>query len=266
MDTDTEEAGTERLTEFERVICYDTLPRVTSKTTLGLVALYALLAVGSILATVHGVRTDDVAWTTWGTIAFAVVVVGGIVGFLGRSVLSAVRMRAALAEAQRMPDVESTFDELPSPFAGHTLVRFDQRDGGKRDITNNRGEPLYRAVVESPTQWRLENSEGRELATIQARGHSGSFSLNTGAPPEVVVIREGEETGRARRQSTLFTDHVEITGPSQPAGPLVFAAGSLFDDETLVGRIYAIRGYLYMDVRTEYLDDGLLGFFITMLR
>lgn len=263
---DGEERRQERLTEFERVICYDTLPRVATTTTLSLIAGYTAVAIAAFLAMAYGVRTDNAEWRTWGTIAFAVIVVGGIIGFLGRSMMSSVRMRAALAEAQRVPDVESSFDELPSPFAEHTLMRYDQRQADGRIITDNRGDVLYKAVPESGTAWRLENSQGRTLARIDAEGHSSSFLLSAGTPPRFTISRDGETTGKVERTSGLRADRVEIEGPKQPAEPLVFSAGSLWDGDDLVGRVYSIRGFLYLDIQTKYLDDAVLAFYIGMLR
>ena len=40
--------------------------------------------------------------------------------------------------------------------------------------------------------------------------------------------------------------------------------GNIYLDKMLVGRMYALRKSLYLDIETEHLDKGILGLFITM--
>jgi hypothetical protein len=67
------------------------------------------------------------------------------------------------------------------------------------------------------------------------------------------------------RQFSFGPGRVDIRGEKQLARPLVFRTGGLYDNGALVGRVYDLRNYLYLDVRQSYLDDGLLAFYICML-
>lgn len=257
----------ERLTEFERAVCYDTLPQVTRPVTLGLIALYALLLIASFLVMAYGLRTDHPRWEVWGPRIFAIVVILGIVGFTLRAIANSVRKRAALAEAGVMPNVESGFDALPDPFAGHALLRFyrDQASGA-RLVTGNRGEIVYTVVKrEAGGAWDIQDPAGERVFRVEAAAPSRSFSFDAGTPSALRILRGDAESGSVSRRWSLGPGRVEIIGLRQPAKPLVFRAGGIFDGEVLVGRIYSIRNYLYLDVKQSYVDDGLLAFYFCML-
>lgn len=257
----------ERLTEFERAVCFDTLPQVTRPVTLGGIAAYTVLLGGAVFALAYGVRTDQAAWKAWGAGAVGIVVVGGLVGFTYLATTNAVRRRAALAKAGEVPNVESGFDELPDPFAGHALLRFYRESGaGPKVVTGNRGETVYTAESrESGGAWDVLDPAGERVFRVEAAAPSRSFSFDAGTPSALRVIRGDHETARVLRRWSLGPGLVEISGERQPGKPLVFRSGGLFEGEVLIGRIYSIRNYLYLDVKQSYVDDGLLAFYFCML-
>ncbi len=256
----------ERLTEFERAVCYDTLPQVTRPMTLGVIAAYAVVLFVAFVSMAYGIRSNEAAWKSRGAGAFALVVVGGLVGFTYRATANAVRRRAALVEAGEVPNVESGFDELPDPFAGHALLRYYRQTGGERIVTGNRGETVYTIVPRDSGQaWNAQDPAGEVAFRVEATAPSRSFSFDAGTPAALSVLRNGAECARVARRWSLGPGRVEISGERQPAKPLVFRSGGLFDGEALVGRIYSIRNYLYLDVKQSYVDDGLLAFYVCML-
>jgi len=256
----------ERLTEFERAVCYDTLPQVTRPVTLGAIAVYTLVLIVSFLVMAYGVREDEAAWKTWGAAAFGAVVVIGLVGFTYRAMANAVRRRTALLKAESVPNVESGFDELPDPFAGHALLRYYRQRGGNKIVTGNRGEIVYTIVSrEAGRAWAAQDPAGEAAFRVEAGAPSRSFSFDAGTPAVLTVVKNGTECARVARRWSLGAGRVEIAGERQPAKPLVFRSGGLFDGEALVGRIYSIRNYLYLDVKRSYVDDGLLAFYVCML-
>ncbi len=256
----------ERLTEFERAVCYDTLPQVTRPVTLGAIAAYTLVLILSFLVMAYGVRTNQASWKSWGAGAFAIVVAGGLIGFTYRATANAVRRRAALAEAENVPNVESGFDELPDPFAGHALLRYYRQTSGERIVTGNRGETVYTITARDAGQaWNAHDPAGEVAFRVESAAPSRSFSFDAGTPAALCVVRNGAECARVSRRWSLGPGRVEISGERQPAKPLVFRSGGLFDGEVLVGRIYSIRNYLYLDVKQSYVDDGLLAFYVCML-
>lgn len=257
----------ERLTEFERAICYDTLPRVTSPLTLGLIISYTILLAISFAAMVYGLYNDHSVYKTYGTWAFSIVVFVGLSGFVYRALANAIRERAALAEAERLPNVESGFDELPDPFEHHALIRYYRHQGDKSKVlTGNKGETLYHATCGNGGHtWEIVDPAGEPVVSVEARGPTQSFSFNSGTPRRAVVFRQDDETGEILRHFSFGAGRVEILSRRKPERPLVFRNGGLYDGAELVGRVYAMRNYLYLDVRRTYLDDALLGFFVAML-
>lgn len=263
----TPDPKSERLTEFERCVCYDTLPQVTRPVTLGLIALYTLLLIASFLLMAYGLRADHPRWELWGPRLFGLTVALGLVGFTLRAIADSVRKRAALAEAGVMPNVESGFDALPDPFAGHALLRFYREPGsGSRTVTGNRGEIAYTIVPrESGNAWDVQDPAGERVFRVEAAAPSRSFSFDAGTPSALRIFRGEQESGRVTRHWSFGPGRVEIAGLRQPAKPLVFRGGGIFDGEALVGRIYSIRNYLYLDVKQSYVDDALLAFYFCML-
>lgn len=257
----------ERLTEFERAVCYETLPHVLTPLTLRIILLYTLALAAAFLLMAYGLREDHPVWKPWGNRIFAVVVGLGLVGFIYRALRNAVRVRSALAQAGGMPNVESGFDDLPDPFAGHALLRYHRTGRAvEKMITGNKGETVYIAKrILGEHGWEVQDPAGELVFRIEASRPPRSFSFDWGVPSQFRVMRGDVQTGVIDRRFSLGPGRVEITGERQPGKPLVFRAGELNDGNALVGRIYDLRNYLYLDVRQSYLDDALLAFYICVL-
>ena len=257
---------TERLTEFERAVCYDTLPRFTRPLAPGVVFAYAGLLIASFLVLAYGLRKDLDAWKLWGAVSLSVVVFAGIVGFLYRALYYAIRQRRALLSANEMPNVESGFDALPDPFASHTLLRYHRVDKSEtKTLTGNKGEVVYTATRIPDHGWEVHDPAGDVLLTIRASRPPRSFSFDWGVPSQFHVVSGDTLLAEIERPRTLGRGRVEIRSQRQPQRKIVFRDGGLFDGDDLIGRIYIIRNYLYLDVRQSCLDDAVLGFFICML-
>mgnify|MGYP006908256412 CR=1 FL=1 len=256
---------TERLTEFERAVCYDTLPHITHPLTFRVVFTYTLVLILAFVAMAYGVRTDIAAWKTWGSIAFAVVVVAGIIGFVYRALFNAVRQRAALVQAQEMPNVESGFDLLPDPFAGHALLRYYRvADTDAKTVTGNRGETVYAAQRTGAHNWEIRDPAGELILTVSASRPPRSFSFDWGMPSQYRATRNGDTVAELERPVSFGPGRVEIRN-LKTGETTQFRDGGLYDNEALVGRIYDIRNYLYLDIRQSRLDDATLAFYIAML-
>jgi hypothetical protein len=78
------------------------------------------------------------------------------------------------------------------------------------------------------------------------------------------VLRNGEPVAEIERRLTIGPSCVEIRN-LQTGETIEFRDGGIYDGEALVGRIYDIRNYLYLDVRQSRLDDAVLGFYVAML-
>ncbi len=257
----------ERLTEYERAICYSTIPRVTHPLTLGLIIAYGFVVLASLILMAFGLNTEHDVWSRWGPIAFGLTVVVGIVGFLARAVVNQVHERAALAEAEALPNVDSGFDQLPDPFEGHVLLRYSRHyEGDTVDITDNRGRTVY-VVIRSHGGRRLELQDPSGIALLTVEGPRGqhSFTFDMGVPRHLVVTRGDQETAELKRRFNFGTATVDISCTQNGAQDYVFRAGGFYKGDELLGRIYFIRNYAYLDLRKTALNDGNLVLFAAMM-
>lgn len=263
---DASHAKPERLTEFERAVCYDTLPQFTRPLANGVVFGYAGLLIGSFLVLAYGVREDLNPWKLWGAALLGATVSAGIVGFLYRALYYAIRQRNALLSAHEMPNVESGFDELPDPFASHTLLRYCRV--GKlenKTLTGNRGETVYTATRTTGHGWDVHDPAGELVFTIRASRPPRSFSFDWGVPSQFHVLRGDTVVAEIERPRTIGRGRIEIRSQEKPARAIVFRDGGFFDGDDLFGRVYVMRNYLYLDVRKSCLNDAVLAFFVCML-
>ena len=261
------DAHEERLTEYERAICYSTIPSVTHPLTVGLIIAYGFVVLGSLVLMVFGLRTEHAVWERWGAIVFGLTVVVGIFGFLARAVVNQVHERAALAEAEALPNVDSSFDELPDPFEGHVLLRYSRHhDGDTVDITDNRGRTVY-IVVRSHggRHWEIRDPSGIALLTVEAPQGQYSFVFDAGVPRRLIVTRGDQETADLKRRFNFGTATVDISCTQNGAQDHVFRAGGFYKGEELLGRIYFIRNFAYLDIRKAALNDGNLVLFAAMM-
>jgi hypothetical protein len=256
----------ERLTEFERAVCFDTLPHITRPVTLGLIFGYTLLLAATFAAMIYGQLNDAPSWKRWGTLLFVVVACAGIVGFIYRALFYAIRQRNVLLSAQDMPNVESGFDELPDPFASHALLRYYRCDKtSPKIITGNKGETVYTATRDGRHGWEVHDPAGELVFAIRASRPPRSFSFDWGVPSQFHVMRGDKHLAEIERPLTFGPGRVEIRCENQDRRVVQFREGGLFENDALIGRIYAMRNYLYLDVRQSCLDAAVLAFFISML-
>ncbi len=257
----------ERLTEYERAICYSTIPSVTYPLTFGLIIGYGFIVLASLLLMVYGLNTEHAVWERWGPITFGLTVVVGVVGFLARAVVNQVHERAALSEAEALPNVESSFDELPDPFEGHVLLRCSRHhEGDTVEITDNRGRTAYVAVrSHGARHWELRDPSGITLLTVEAPRDQHSFAFETGVPRHLIVTRGDQKTAELKRSFNFGTATVDISCTQNGAQDYVFRAGGFYRGDELLGRIYFIRNYGYLDLRKSALNDGNLVLFAAMM-
>jgi len=258
----------ERLTEYERAICYSTIPNVTNPLTYGAIAGYALLLIGASFLMVYGLRTEESIWDPWGMVVFGVVVVLGIMGFLARAIANQVQERSALAEAETLPNVESGFDALPDPFEGHSLLRHTRRfAGASLEVHDNRGRMVYSVAKSTSGQaWDVSDASDHVIMTITAGNDDRSFDLSAGTPSGVSVSRDDRDTAKVTRRPGFGSGVVDVRSKMPADEDLVFRAGGFYKGSELVGRIYFIRAYAYLDIRKTALNDGSLALFLTMIR
>ncbi|MBI5090974.1 MAG: hypothetical protein HZB26_00855, partial [Candidatus Hydrogenedentes bacterium] len=195
---DRSEPNPGRLTDFERAICYYTLPATDSRVTTGLVLTFALILFEALAALTYGLLQPDHfhnVYTVVGTWSLGVMIVFGLVVFTGRALANEVRRRRTLALAQRMPEPGDLDDDsIPDPFARHKLLRIAQGSATPIACTDNDGLLHYTIEAEPSSGWtNIKNAEGVEHLRINVRKTNTSFSLTEDETPSQTDVYAGAE-------------------------------------------------------------------------
>lgn len=254
------------LSAFERAVCYYTLPKVTSSVTVGLIGAYLACFFEAVALLCYGVVAQDARYVKWGLVAVAGIVILGLVAFTGRALLSEVKRRKTMRLAKTLPDVSEQATDLPDPFADHLLVR--RPFGGKATTfacTDNAGNPLYSAASgKHGRQWVVTGPEGAEALRVRASKRPRSFSIWGGMPSRLTVYAGPDEVARFRRRFSLSGPCYTIDCLRPEPKRYLYRSGGFFDDKRLVGRIYNIRGWLYLDVENTESSKAFLALFVSI--
>lgn len=258
---------TERINEYERAVCYYTLPKVTHSVTTGLILVYILCLLEAFAALGYGFLFSKDGWTKAGAYSLLGIVILGIVGFLMRAIRNQVLQRTNLAQAQNAPDPSPDLRDVPDPFSSHFLLR------GPRNplenpciLTDNEGNALYSVEQTiAANKWVISTPEGEEIVRVRGTRGMVSFNLDSAIPKRLHVLANGEEIGvlehRRSLRSTLYS--ARMKGKNEQAFRIEGRA--IYVGEKLCGRIYFLRNSLYLDVKKSAFNDVLLGFFAVMV-
>lgn len=266
----------DHLSEFERAVCYYTLPKVTSPVTLGLIVAYAVCFLEAAGVMVYGLVQDSMrdegqatvsAWTKWGTVALVAIIIFGIVAFLFRAFMNDLRQRRMLATARGVPDAIVETEDVPNPFGGHLLIRYPRHPTSReRSIMDNDGHVLYTVVEETHGKnWSIAPADGEGVLSVKSSSRGVSFGFDRGTPAELRVLRDDKEVAHVKKRFSFATPSVIISASEPEPHEIVARGRSLYHNERLIGRIYYIRRYLYLDIEKDRLNDGILGFFVAMV-
>ena len=257
-----EQNGEEHLTEYERAVCYYTLPRVVRPVTFGLIIAYAVCLAEAAAALFIGLLIENQTWTVAGAFATAAIVLFGLLVFMMRALVNELRQRSALAEARDVPDALEDNEDFPDPFAGHLLLKRPS-DARGRLYACTEEDHTIRYFVASNTdgrRWNVRTPQDSEVCTVtrMRRWTDIGFRIR-------FQVRRGEETrGRIVREAGLTAPHAHVYDLSgEEQREYIVRDNGIFFGGTLVGRIYALRGAHYLDIEREHFNDALLAHFVT---
>lgn len=261
----------ERLTEYERAVCYYTLPKIVHPLTLGLMGVYAVCLTESVGVLVYGVISERDGVRTLGAAAMAAVVVMGVVTFTLWALLNETRQRWALAGARRLaeraPDPPETVPEsdIPDPFAGHLLIRRPlPTPGDLFACTDNDGTVAYFVEVEAGQNiWRIKDAQENDVVQVEVEAPAGSFFMG-GAPGQLSVYRGPDEIARIERRFSLAAPKVSVRCSRPRPSKYALIRDGVYHDGSLVGRVYELHQSLYLDIEKEAFHDAILGLFVTL--
>ena len=169
----------ERLSDYERAVCYYTLPRIIHPITFSLVVVYTICLLEALGVLTYGLLWDKDSIARMGAIALAGIVVFGIVAFTLRALTNEVRQRRLLAMAHNAPDTESNAQDVPDPFTDHILLRHPLHNRGDLfPCTDNDGNLAY--FVESAGSspwWRVRDAQDNEVIRVRILATASSFSF-----------------------------------------------------------------------------------------
>ena len=255
----------EHLTSYERAVCYYTLPKVVAPVGYGLVAAYIVCLLEAVGVLLYGWLWQNDAFTRWGIIAVGAMIGFGVLAFLARAFLNDVRERQLLKGGEILSDHDFDRGDVPDPLANNEILCFSLRDSGnERIIKDNDGVVRYTVKPGSAPRSKVVTSpDGSSLTLCQARRllGLGIFGDNGGTTR---VLRADSLVATIRRRIG-FSDPVVRIESSPPGNESFLVKNrSLYVGDRLIGRVYYVRGYVYLDVEREQFHDGILGFFASM--
>lgn len=257
----------DRITEYERAVCYYTLPRLTYPLTSGLIGIYFFVLIEAFILLAYGFFSDAHDIMELGLYGAPFMVVLGIVVFTGRSLLNQYRTRKVLAEAADAPKVDLEDSEvagIPSPFESHLLVqRPAEPDSDCFECRNAIGNLLY-TVTRKGDLLVVMDEEGVEIMQVRIDRYSRSFSLSEAAPGRVSVLVDGEVTATLRRKFALNEPTTLILCPGPAPREYHIRKGSIYFGTVMVGRIYELRKHMYLDTEKKSHHPALLAAFLVM--
>lgn len=256
----------DHLSDYERAVCYHTLPRTAHPLTLGLIVAYAVCLMEAVAAIGVGVYLERPVWLQTGAICFVGLILFGIVAFTLRAFLNDLRARRALAATVGVPDARESASDFPDPFANHVLLHHPSHTRGTLfSLTDDHESGKYIVeVAPSHMGWRIrEVDSGQEIRVGVEKG-GRSFRFGGVLPALAKVYRDGQEVALLRRPFTLSDLEVEIQSIRPSGVTLQLRNKGFFADNRLVGRVYNRRGSCYLDIDRAYFNEGVLAYFVTM--
>jgi len=258
----------EHLTQYERAVCYYTLPRVTRPLTYGLIVAYGVCLAEALGATVFGVLTGSRVWTVAGTVCLVAMVVFGMVVFTLRTFLNELRQRRALADARAVPDAVDS--DLPDPFAGHLLLRHPRDDLGHMFTCctdpPEREYRVRRVGSRRSRAWEIDLPEGGAPCVVRQLGAPPSFSFGGSPCGNLLVSRDGVELARiTSRGFSLSGDRTDVRVFDPEDMRYRIEHRCIYHADRLVGRIYFLRRSLYLDIENDHFNLGILAYYAVAL-
>lgn len=256
----------QRLTPYERAVCYYTLPRVIHPVTLGLIVAYAVCILEAVAALAYGVVTGHTLYATVGGYALAGMILFGLVVFFFRALLNDIRQRRALADARAVPERSSSAAGLPDPFADHLLLARPRDNRGSlfAVTANDSTIEYYVAPGGARGTWRIRTAAEAEVCEVRALSGPRSFRFGAALPARLGVYRHGQEIARIVRGFGLFRPRVAISMTDSPALRYAVRDFGIYLEGALIGRIYFLRNSYYLDMQRARFNEGILAYFVTV--
>ncbi len=258
----------DHLTQYERAVCYYTLPRVTRPLTYGLIVAYTLCVAEALGAVLFGLLSGSRIWTVAGTACLVGMIIFGMVVFTVRTFLNDLRQRRVLAEARNVPDPVDS--DLPDPFAGRLLLCHPRDDQGSYFTCTEEDTGTEYRVRQIPGRgrraWTIETSGGETVCQVHLLGGPRSFYFGGSANGNLMVSRDDVELARVTtRGFSLTSDRTDVRLLKPQETFYRIQRRCIYHEDRLVGRIYFVRRSLYLDIELEHFNPGILAYYAIAL-
>ncbi len=264
----------EPLGDYERVVCYYTLPNVISPVTFGTICIFVVFLLQTVAAVAYGWYAGSDRWLWGGLIAMLWLIAAGSVAFLARAFINEMRERQALAQAHGIHDsVAPTDSGIPDPFAEHILLRHPVAARGRLFACSENDSSLQ-FFVDSPQEhlmnlgnhreehWSVRTRHDTEFCRIQVLRGLPSFTMDPALPGKLTVTRDGQEIARivSRFSFQAPTTEIRLLQP-EPKTYTVRRQG-IYTEGRLVGRMYSLRQSDFLDIDKRHFNEGILAYFV----
>jgi hypothetical protein len=251
-----------QLTEYERAVCYYTLPKVINPITYGIIVAYTVCLVEAMLAWGVGELIDSRIWTRAGMFSFVGIVVLGIAVFTARALTNEIRQRKALAAAGSVIQKADPEEDIPDPFREHLLFRYPMDGKGEVYLCNEDNETLRYCIQKKSgkKEFHIISPEQKEVCRVENLGGFGSFLFDawTGC---LKVYVGGDQVAKLDRRFSFTVPEVVINELSPEERQLNVSRQGIFYEHCLVGRMYTLRHAAYLDINKYYISEAILAYF-----
>ncbi len=254
------------ITDYERAVCYYTLPKINSPVTFGLIAAYALCVVEAAAAFAYGLIVRDPSWVFVGKAALVSIIVFGMAAFLLRALWNDWNRRLALAAARDVPDAREDSD-VPNPFESHVLLRrpVAVRSEVFACVTKSGDIEYYVEVRRPKSRWRVSSPQNEPLFDVAALPGVAPFVFAAPLPARAGVYVDKQEAASIVRHAGFQASKVHVFSLAPNEKHYTIQNGCIYSAERLVGRIYTLRRVLYLDIAQEHAVPGIIAYFIMLI-
>ncbi len=259
------ERPVDQISDYERAVCYYTLPKVVSPLTLGLIIAYAICVLEAIAALGYGLWVDNRTWTTAGAASLAGIVVFGMIVFTMRALINDLNRRSALAAARNAPVTEADCD-IPDPFASHVLISHPLNVQSEvfACVTKDGAIEYYVDVKRTGLHWRVSTAQDEPVFEIVALQKMSHWMFSAPLPARLSVYADNQEIASIVRRITLRANLVQVFSVKPCEKLYEIRNGCIYASGRLVGRIYTLRRNVYLDVERQHLAPGMVAHFVTL--
>ena len=249
------------LSDYERAVCYFTLPKLVYHISPISIFIYCICVIFAFSLTFWGLILGNPQLSYIGTFILIVITLSGLILFMGRTLISELRWRKCLAEAHGSAS-EETLD-LPDPFENHELylIPLKEKENILFPCVNRAGEIQY-FIEKKSHEWLVKDTLENEVCAIFIKRSWFSIAFTSKAPKIFNVYRDSKRIANIKPRFSLFSSVYTVTLFENGNEAYRILQSGIFHRGELVGRIYQVRHNLYLDIRKDHFNLGLLSFFI----